>query len=149
MKFIITIIALALAGCGSTADFKTSVDANVQTFKLYNDAALAAQRTLIACYEHNPNKSECSILAASTNAVQTLAGRPDAIRTPRTNAEVAGDVTGKVVDATVTLGVATVVGGALKDGFDAAAKDPVQVRTQTQVVRPEIVRPEVILVPGQ
>jgi hypothetical protein len=140
MKIIITIIALALAGCGSTADFKTAVDANVQTFKLYNDAHLAAQRTLIACYEHNPNKSECSILAASTNAVQTLAGRPDVIRTPKTNTEVAGDVTGKVVDAAVTLGVATVVGGALKDGFDAAAKDPVQVQTQ-------VVRPEVILVP--
>lgn len=138
MKYIITIITLALAGCGTTADFKTGVDANVQTFKLYNDSALAAQRTLVACYEHNPNKSECSILAASTNAVQTLAGRPDQIRTPRTNAEVAGDVTGKLVDATVTLGVATVVGGALKDGFDAASRDPVQVRTQ--VVEPRIIQ---------
>ena len=141
MKFIITIIALALAGCGSTADFKTAVDANVEQFKIYNDAHLAAQRTLLACYEHNPNKSECSILAAGTNAVQTLAGRPDAIRTPKTNAEAAADVTGKVADVALTLGVATIAGEAIKESVDAASKPPVQVRTQ-------IVEPRIIQVPA-
>jgi len=61
--FAIAIAALFLAGC-STTDYAKGVQANVDTFKLFSDGQLAQQASIQACYTHNPNKSECSILAA-------------------------------------------------------------------------------------
>ena len=134
MKLLALIPALALVGC-ATPDFGKAVDANAGNYKIYNDGALAQQRAIEMCFIHNPDKAQCAILAASTNAVQTLAGRPDAIRVPKTSAEIAGEVVSDVAK----FGIGAVV---VREG----------VRTRQapapQVVNPEIVRPEIVMVPA-
>jgi hypothetical protein len=102
-------------------------------FEKFNDAQIAQQRAIQACYEHNPNKSECSIVQAGTNATQTLAGRPDAVRSPATNGEL---IKGGVTD----IGKAAVIGAV---GSEVAKTRTVtqQVSQPTQVIEPVIVRP--------
>ena len=120
MTKIITLIVLALGltGC-ATADFGKAVDANVGNYKNYSDGQIAQQQTLQACFQHNPNKSECSILAAGTNATQTLAGRPDKIRDPATNGELAASIGGKIVDGVIVGTIAREAGKAIGKGFDS------------------------------
>ena len=119
MKTAIIIVSVFSLSACTTTDFGKAVDANVGNYKHYSDGQIAQQQTLQACYQHNPNKSECSILAAGTNATQTLAGRPDKIREPATNGELAASVTGKIVDGAIVYSVAKEAGKAISKGFDA------------------------------
>lgn len=143
--FIIMAAALALAGC-STTDYAKGVQANVDNFKLFSDGQLAQQTSIQACYQHNPNKSECSILAAGTNATQTLAGRPDPIRIAKTNGEIFESVATVGMEKSVLIYGAKAVAAAFKSsqastqaasaaGIEAASKPPL------------IVQPTVIEVP--
>lgn len=111
--FAIALAALFLAGC-STTDYAKGVQANVDTFKLFSDGQLAQQASIQACYTHNPNKSECSILAAGTNATQTLAGKPEAIRVAKTNGEIFESVANAGLDKAIYIYGAKAVASAFK-----------------------------------
>lgn len=132
MKLLALALPLFLVGC-ATADFQKSLDAQERQFKLYSDNHLAQQETIRACFEHNPNKSECSILAAGTNASQTLAGRPDAVRSPATNGEL-------ITTGVTTLGTAAVigyVGGKVAETRTVTNTN--QVSQPTQVIEPRVI----------
>lgn len=88
--FVFLIVsALALAACGTTSSaYEKGLEANVTQYKLFSDTQLAQQQTLQECYRHNPNKSECSILTAGTNAQQTLAGQPKPLRVAKSTGEI-------------------------------------------------------------
>ena len=136
MKYLAIPLALALTGC-STPDFQRSLEIQAAMFEKFNDAQIAQQKSIQACYAHNPNKSECSILAAGTNATQTLGGRPDAVRSPATNGEL-------IKSGVTTLGTAAAV--AYVGG--KAAETRTVTNTQ-QVSQPtQVIRPEVVLAPG-
>lgn len=142
--FIILAAALSLAAC-STTDYAKGVQANVDSYKLFSDGQIAQQNSIKACYEHNPNKSECSILAAGTNATQTLAGRPDLIRIAKTNGEIFESVATVGMEKAVLIYGAKAVAAAFKAsqastqaataanaqtaaaGIEAAAKPPLVV----------------------
>lgn len=111
--FAIAIAALFLAGC-STTDYAKGVQANVDTYKLFSDGQLAQQTSIQDCFKHNPNKSECSILAAGTNAVQTLAGQPAPIRIAKTNGEIFESVATVGLEKSVLIYGAKAVASAFK-----------------------------------
>lgn len=142
MKFIALIAAaLALTGCAST-DYAKGVQANVDQYKLFSDGQLAQQASIQSCFQHNPNKSECSIVLAGTNATQTLAGQPTAIRVAKTNGEIFESVATVGMEKTVLIYGAKAVASAFKasqastqaatasnaavaaQGIEAAAKPP-------------------------
>jgi hypothetical protein len=106
-RLLASLAAVAvLAACGSTAGpsaYEAGLRANVDQYKLFSDGQLAQQQTLQACYQHNPNKSECSILAAGTNATQTLAGQPQALRVAKSQGEIAESLVTRGLDATVKI----------------------------------------------
>jgi G:T/U-mismatch repair DNA glycosylase len=122
MSKLLTLIALALGltGC-ATADFSKAVDANAGNYKNYSDGQIAQQQTLQACFQFNPDKSQCAILAAGTNAVQTLAGRPEKIREPATNGELATGLAKDIVTGAVVYGIAQQASGAVQRGQDNSA----------------------------
>jgi len=149
------LVLTACAGLGSgESSYKQGLDANVQQYQLFSDTQLAQQVTLQNCYQFNPNKSECSILTAATNAQQTLAGQPAQLRVAKSPGEIAESIVNRGLDATVKIfgidavrsayrantkmfaDVAATNAQAQADiaklGIDAAAKDPL-------IVRPEII----------
>ncbi|WP_288077878.1 hypothetical protein [Pseudomonas sp.] len=146
MKRLFAIIAAALimAGC-STTDYAKGVQANVDTYKLFSDGQLSQQASIQACFQFNPNKSECSILAAGTNATQTLAGQPAPIRIAKTNGEIFESVATVGMDKAVLIYGAKAVAGAFRSsqaanqaasaanaqtaaaGIEAASKPPLVV----------------------
>lgn len=132
MKYLALAIPLLLTGC-ATADFQKSLEIQAAMFEKFNDAQIAQQKTVQSCYEHNPNKSECSILAAGTNATQTLGGRPDAVRSPATNAEL------------ITTGVTT-LGTVVVAGKVAGKVAETRTVTNTQQVPQQVVEPRVITI---
>ena len=89
------------------------------------------------------NRAEFTVWAPSTSA--------DYVAPPSTksefaeNVEAVGNATSNVLGAALPVVGIVQAGKALKSGFDAAGKDPVQV--QTQIVEPQIVEPTVIRVP--
>ena len=89
--------------------YEAGLKANVDQYKLFSDGQLAQQKTLQTCFQHNPNKSECSILTASTNAVQTLAGQPKPLRVAKSTGEILETIADKGMDAAkVIFGVKAV-----------------------------------------
>lgn len=148
------LLGLALAACGSTlkdgskiTDFKASVDANAKMYDSQADVMWNAQEASKACFTKASTDIQiafCTVKAQSTDFAQALAGRPAPNRNPSTAPEVAGDVGKAAVKGGTTVGVANAVADAVKGTVDAnaavQAKDPL-------VVRPEVVHPEVILVP--
>lgn len=132
MKILALAIPLLLVGC-STADFQKSLDAQAKMFEKFNDAQIAQQKSIQACYAHNPNKSECSILAAGTNATQTLGGRPDAVRSPATNGEL-------ITTGVTTLGTAAVIGYVGGKAVESrTVTNTNQVSQPTQVIEPRVI----------
>jgi hypothetical protein len=87
-----------LAGCSTTA-YEKGLKANVDQYRLFSDTQMAQQQTIATCYQFNPNKSECSILAAGTNATQTLAGQPTALRVAKSPGEILEAIATKGFDA--------------------------------------------------
>jgi hypothetical protein len=142
MKYLALAIPLLLTGC-ATADFQASLNTQAAMFEKFNDAQIAQQKSIQACFEHNPNKSECSILAAGTNATQTLGGRPDAVRSPATNGEL-------ITTGVTTLGTALVVGAVAKEVAETrTVTNTQQVSQPTQVIEPRVIEPTVIFTPAQ
>ena len=139
-----------LTACGAMngpGAYEAGLKANVDQYKLYSDGQLAQQKTLQTCYQFNPNKSECSILTASTNAEQTLAGQPKPLRIAKSVGEIVEAMTEKGFDGAVKIYGITAVRDAMKAnasalsdiskaGIAAAAKDPL------------VVQPTVIEVPA-
>jgi hypothetical protein len=131
-----------LSACGTIGGgsaYEAGLKANVDQYKLFSDTQLAQQQTLQTCYAHNPNKSECSILTAATNAQQTLAGQPQALRVAKSQGEIIESLASQGMDATVKVyGIQAVRdavvanANALRDtasaGMQAAAKDPLVVQ---------------------
>jgi hypothetical protein len=168
MKAALTsmIAALALAGCGSTltngdkiSDFKASADANAQMYDSQADVMWNAQEAVKACYKKATTDVQimaCAMHGQSANYSQAMAGRPAPNRNPQTAPEVAGD-TGKaavkaVANTAGVVGVANAVADGLSNTVAAnasvQAKDPVVVtQPQPLVVRPEVVRQDVVVVP--
>lgn len=107
MKNIIrTLLAFAvvvvLSACGAMTGpgaYEAGLKANVDQYKLFSDVQLAQQQTLQACYQYNPNKSECAINTAATNAQQTLAGQPQALRIAKSTGEILEFIAEKGFDA--------------------------------------------------
>lgn len=119
---VAALAALALTACaglGSGASsYEKGLDANVRQYQLFSDVQLAQQQTLQACFQHNPNKSECSINMASTNAQQTLAGQPQALRVAKSPGEIAESIVNNGLEQTKWLfGI-----DAVKSAYQANAK---------------------------
>lgn len=159
-KFFIVLAALALTACGSMSGpgaYEAGLNANVQQYKLFSDGQLAQQQTLITCFQHNPNKSECSILTASTNAVQTLAGQPKPLRIAKSTGEIIETIAEKGVDAAKFIYGADAVrdavianSRALRDtatASSAAQTSIAEAGIEAATKPPLVVRPEVIQVP--
>lgn len=101
---VAALILTACAGLGSgESSYKQGLDANVEQYRLFSDTQIAQQQTLQNCYQFNPNKSECSILTAATNAQQTLAGQPQALRVAKSPGEIAESIVDRGLDATVKI----------------------------------------------
>ena len=111
--FAIAIAALFLAGC-STTDYAKGVQANVDTYKLFSDGQLAQHASIQSCFQFNPNKGECTVALASTNAVQTLAGQPAPIRIAKTNGEIFESVATVGLEKSVLIYGAKAVAAAFK-----------------------------------
>lgn len=149
------LVLTACAGLGSgESSYKQGLDANVQQYQLFSDTQLAQQVTLQNCYQFNPNKSECSILTAATNAQQTLAGQPAQLRVAKSPGEIAESIVRDGLERTMQIFGIDAIRQAVKSnaqafrdaaatsaaaqadiaklGIEAAAKDPL-------VVRPEII----------
>jgi len=155
----VALLGLALTACGSTlqdgskiTDFKASVDANAKMYDSQADVMWNAQEAVKKCYDKATTDVQimaCSMQAQSANYTQAMAGRPAPNRNPSTAPEVAGDTAKAVGKAAANtagvVGVANAVSEGLSNTVNAnasvQAKDPL-------VVRPEVVHPEVILVPG-
>lgn len=114
------LVLTACAGLGSgEASYKQGLDANVRQYELFSDTQLAQQQTLQACYTHNPNKSECSILTASTNAQQTLAGQPAPLRVAKSPGEIAESIVNNGLEKTVQIFGIDAIKSAVKSNAQA------------------------------
>ena len=137
IRSIVVLLGMAtLAACtspGAISSYEAGLKANVDQYRLYSDTQLAQQQTLQACYAHNPNKSECSILTASTNAQQTLAGQPQALRVARSPGEIAESIVNQGFDATVKVYGITAIRDAVKsnaEAFASAAQSSAQLQAE-------------------
>lgn len=142
-KFLILCAALALTACGAMQGpgaYESGLKANVDQYKLQTDVQLAQQQAIQICYQYNPNKSECAINQASTNAVQTLAGGPKPLRIASSVGEIVQAIADKGLDAAkVIYGIkavqdavasnAAAMASTSQAGIAAASKDPVLVPT--------------------
>ena len=161
MRILITIGAvLALTACSSMTGkgaYESGLDANVAQYKLFSDVQLAQQQALQTCYQYNPNKSECAINQASTNAVQTLAGQPKPLRVAESVGEIMKSIAKDGFEATkIIYGVKAVTDAvaanslAMRDmatANSAAQASTAQAGIEAASKPPLVVRPEVIQVP--
>lgn len=157
--FLILCAAFALTACGAMGGkgaYESGLDANVQQYKLFSDTQLAQQQSIQACYQFNPNKSECSINMASTNAVQTLAGQPKPLRVAKSIGEIMETIADKGFEAAkiiygidavqkaisanaAAMGEMSAANSAAQAstaqaGIEAAAKDPLVVHTPASTI---------------
>lgn len=159
-KFLILCAAFALTACGSMGGkgaYESGLDANVAQYKLFSDVQLAQQQALQTCYQYNPNKSECAINQASTNAVQTLAGQPKPLRVAESVGEIMKSIAKDGFEATkVIYGIKAVTdaiasnAAAMRDvstAASAAQATTAQAGIEAASKPPLVVRPEVIQVP--
>lgn len=158
--FLILCAAFALTACSSMTGkgaYESGLDANVAQYKLFSDTQLAQQQTMQTCYQFNPNKSECSILVAGTNAVQTLAGQPTPLRVAKSVGEILEAVADKGFEAAkIIYGIDAVQkaiasnAAAMRDVSTAASASQAstaQAGIEAASKPPLVVRPEVIQVP--
>lgn len=145
--FVSLAVLSACAPLSGPGAYEAGLKANVDQYKLFNDGQLAQQKTLQYCFQYNPQKSECSILTASTNAEQTLAGQPKPLRVAKSVGEIMEAIADKGMDAAkVIYGIdavtkaieanAAAMADVSKAGIAAGAKEPL------------VVRPEVITLPA-
>ena len=142
--------AIVLSACATKgSSYQQGVAGNVKNYAEFSDIMHSQQNTLNSCFNaagatKDPQAvATCAVLAAGTNAQQTLAGQPEGIRVAKSPEEVWETVATKGLDTAVKIFGFKQVANVMSKGFDAAAKDPV-----VEVLRPEIVKPEIVLVPG-
>lgn len=139
--------AVVLAACGSTkgSSYQQGVAGNVKNYSEFSTVMHSQQNTLNSCFNAAGSTKDpsavamCAVLAAGTNAQQTLAGQPEAIRIAKSPEEVTETIMSKGLDAAVKIFGFKQVANVMSKGFDAAAKDPL-----VEIVRPEVVKPEIV-----
>lgn len=151
-----------LAACsspGGLSSYEAGLKANVDQYRLQTDVQLAQQQTLQACYKYNPNKSECAINTAATNAQQTLAGQPQPLRIAKSTGEILEAIADKGLEAAkVIYGIDAVQkaivanANALRDTATAGAAAQTQIAQDgiTAASKPPLVvdQPVVVQVPA-
>lgn len=139
MKKLILVLPLVLMGCATPSSYKNGVDGNVALYEKYVSLQQKQLENISACYETSPNKSECSILAASLNTTQILAGRAEPIRVAKSPGEIFESLAKYGMDKTVEVFGQAAVARVVESGFNAASKDPVVVEKEPLVIRPETI----------
>jgi len=138
---------VTLSACAPQS-YRVGVAGNVANYREFSELMHSQQNSINSCFNaagatNDPQAlSTCAILAAGTNAQQTLAGRPDQIRVAKSPEEILETITKSGLDAAVKIYGFKQVGEVIRSGFQASSKDPL-----VQIVRPEIVQPEVVFVP--
>lgn len=143
LKFaLIAMVSWMLMGCGTMGEssYVTGVAANSESNISYQSTQMKALDVNNKCYDTATNTIErafCAIVQNGTVPVQTLGGRPTAIRVAKTPGEIAGEIASKALDIGGMAYGANQLGKAVSSGINAAGKDPL-------VVRPEIVNPVIV-----
>lgn len=145
-KILILIPALLLAACNES-DYASGVKANAEVYKMYSDLGLAQQASIGACFQFSKDPAYCAILAASTNSVQTLGGRPEPIRVAKTAGEIMESIASIGLDASVKIYGAKAVASAFKASV-AASKETASAGIAAASKDPLVVEPTVIEVPA-
>ena len=132
---VIAVFAMALIQVGC-ASYGEGVKANNVNYENYIALQLAQHKTIQKCYDTSTNKSGCSILSASTNALQAVASKAEQIRVPKSPSEVAESIIKDGLQGAVLIYGFKQVSQVIQAGYNAAGK--------VEVVRPEVVNPTVI-----
>lgn len=155
--------AALLAGCAG-GGYKQGVAGNVLQYREYSNVMHSQQNSLNSCFnaagqtKSSGDLALCAVLAAGTNAQQTLAGQPAPIRIAKSPEEIAETIITRGLDAAVKIyGVKAVSdavianANALRDtaatgaaanaeianaGIEAAAKPPLVVHTPAPAAAP-------------
>jgi phage shock protein PspC (stress-responsive transcriptional regulator) len=142
MKALIIGLALLLTGCASMdAAHIEGVKQDAAKYQEYSRIELQKQAAVRACFNvaHTDNQvAMCAMMGVATGVASTFGGRP----TPITIAPTSGQLIQGTVSAVAPYAAAAAIA---KSVAEVQAKDPIV--TPTQVVRPEIVRPEIITIP--
>ena len=142
-KKILLLLAIAsLTACSTMGEssYVTGVAANSESNISYQSTQMKALDVNNKCYDTATNTIErafCAIVQNGTVPVQTLGGRPTAIRVAKTPGEIAGEIAGKALDIGGMAYGANQIGKAVSSGINAAGRDPL-------VVRPEVVTPVIV-----
>ena len=142
---LLTLSFLGACATGDNSSYKQGVSGNVLNYREFTGVMHNQQNTLNSCFNAAGVSKEanalaiCAVLAAGTNAQQTLASQPEAIRVAKSPEEIQESLLTAGLDATVKIFGLAQVASVMKSGFAAAAKDPV-----VEVVRPEIVNPVIV-----
>lgn len=144
MKKLILITMLSFLTACSTSGYEKGINGNIQLYTLYNNLQVKQLDNINNCYTYSDNKSECSILAASVNTLQVLAGKAEPLRVAKSPGEIFESITKYGIDKTVQVFGYAAVAKVVEKGFDTSSKDPLVVEKEPFIVRPEIVQPSVI-----
>lgn len=147
MKFfklaLLAMVAWAMVGCaafGDESSYVTGVAANTESNFAYQSTQMKALDVNSKCYDTATNtieKAFCAIVQNGTVPVQTLGGRPAAIRVAKSPGEITESVVKDVLNIGGMAYGANQIGKVVSSGISAAGKDPV-------IVRPEIVTPVIV-----
>lgn len=143
LKFaLIAMVSCLLMACGTMGEssYVTGVAANSESNISYQSTQMKALDVNNKCYDTATNTIErafCAIVQNGTVPVQTLGGRPTAIRVAKTPGEIAGDIASQALNIGGMAYGANQLGKTIGAGISAAGKDPV-------IVRPEIVNPVIV-----
>lgn len=140
---LIAMVGWILMGCGTfggESSYVTGVAANSESNIAYQSTQMKQLDVSNKCYDTATNtieKAFCAIVQNGTVPVQTLGGRPTAIRVAKTPGEITESIVSKTLDVGGMVYGANLVGNAVQSGISAAGKPPL-------VVRPEIVNPVIV-----
>ena len=98
--------AIALTACSALSDkssYEQGLKANVTQYRMFNANQQAQLLTIQTCYQFAANKTECSLILASTAPVQTLGGKPAPLRVAKSPGEIFETITTKGFEAAVAL----------------------------------------------
>lgn len=155
-RLLLALSSIALfAGCatGPNSSYKQGVAGNVVNYREFSTLMHSQQNTLTSCFNAAGASRDasalslCAVLAAGTNAQQTLAGQPAAIRVAKSPEEIQEAILSGGMDMAVKMFGLKQVAEVMKSGFSAAAKDPVVEIVRPEVVNPVVVQPTIVQVP--
>ena len=144
LKSIISILSIvsltACASFGGDSSYTTGVAANTESNMVYQSTQMKALDVNSKCYDTATNtieKAFCAIVQNGTVPVQTLGGRPTAVRVAKTPGEITESIVKEVLSVGGLAYGANQISRTISTGISAAGKDPL-------VVRPEIVTPVIV-----